>query len=126
MYSLAITSGQCSSFPYEINGAVEISGCKGVELALEECSAASSTCKNLGGGGIICSCKLLYKTHTVVDYTITNSIRKCSEDVCSNSSHCQPSSTCYNCTTPPELNCMCYSGELHSDTCDHYSNSYLY
>ena len=70
---IAITSNQCSSFPYEINGAVEISGCKGVETTLEDCITTLSTCNNWGG--IICSCKLLYKTHTVVDYTITNSIR---------------------------------------------------
>ena len=71
---IAITSGQCSSFSYEINGAVEFSGCRGVETALEDChSSTSSTCNNWGG--IICSCKLLYKTHTVVDYAITNSIR---------------------------------------------------
>ena len=70
----AITSGQCSSFPYEINDAVEISMCIGVEATLENCGSTTFiTCNNWGG--IICSCKLLYKTHTVVDYTITNSIR---------------------------------------------------
>ena len=121
---IAITSGQCSSFPYEINDAVEISGCNGVETTLEDCITTIITCNNLGG--IICSCKLLYKTLTVVDYTKLIALEMCSENVCSDSSHCQPSSTCYNCTTPPELNCMCYSGELHSDTYDHYSNSYLY
>ena len=70
---IAITSGQYSSFPYEINDAVEISGCKGEEIALEDCITTLSTCDNWGG--IICSCKLLYTTITVVDYTITNSIR---------------------------------------------------
>ena len=70
---IAITSGQCSSITYEINDALEISMCKGVETTLEDCITTLSTCNNWGG--IICSCKLLYKTHTVVDYTITNSIR---------------------------------------------------
>ena len=70
---IAITSGQCSSFPYEINDAVEISGCNGVETTLEDCITTLTTCNNWGG--IICNCKLLYKTHTVVDYAITNSIR---------------------------------------------------
>ena len=38
---IAITSGQCSSFPYEINDAVEISGCMGVEIALDDCKLPS-------------------------------------------------------------------------------------
>ena len=66
---IAITSGQCSP----IHDAVEISGCNGVETTLENCITTLTTCNNWGG--ILCSCKLLYTTHTVVDYTITNSIR---------------------------------------------------
>ena len=70
---IAITSGQGSSFPYEINDAVEISGCNGVETTLEDCITTITTCNNWGG--IICSCKLRYTINTVVDYAITNSIR---------------------------------------------------
>ena len=66
---IAITSGQCSPF----DDAVEISGCKGVETTLEDCITTLSMCNNWGG--IICSCKLLYKTYTVVNYPITNSNR---------------------------------------------------
>ena len=70
---IAITSDQCSSIAYEIDNAAEISMCNGVETTLDDCITTLSTCNNWGG--IICSCKLLYKTHTVVDYAITNSIR---------------------------------------------------
>ena len=69
----AITSGQCSSYPYEINDDVDISGCNGVMTTLEDCITTLSTCNNWGG--IICSCKLRYTINTVVDYAITNSIR---------------------------------------------------
>ena len=68
MFHVAINRGQ--HLPSE---AVEISGCKGMETTLEDCITTLSMCYNWGG--IICSCKLLYTTHTVVDYTITNSIR---------------------------------------------------